>query len=92
MVNGFVGGIAGMAVGSSNQAMKFAEREWGWRNFSKYVTKTDWARECSEWIVDDVYKDLLRTTAFEISRYRTSDYLSNNLSDGINLVPARGNN
>ena len=85
LANGLVGGITGTLAGSSKDAMKFAERNWGWRNFSKLISTKDWARECSSWIIDETLRGLGRATAYEITRYATSNILgSDSLWSEIN--------
>jgi RHS repeat-associated protein len=74
VINGLIGGFVGAIAGSNKEAMEFAERDWGWRYFGEYITKSDWAKECLDWIGEYVTSGLAKSTAYEIGRYTTTYY------------------
>ncbi len=74
VINGLIGGFVGASAGSNKGAMEFAERDWGWRYFGEYITKSDWAKECLDWIGEYVTSGLAKSTAYEIGRYTTTYY------------------
>ena len=95
VINGLIGGIVGASAGSNKKAMEFAERQWGWRNFGEYITKSDWANDCLGWIGDYAISGLAKSTAYEIGRYTTTyysttgtaiDLIDNTIDDVIDYI------